>query len=137
MLVAENGEYTHAFEIRFEYHCSPFKEAAIIDNVIGVGHEARFYMLNLADNKLLCKLEVDGYFGHIYTNNGLFYVADASYLHCINTKGEAVWKSNPLGIDGVIVEDFDETFISGAGEWDPPDGWRDFKLDLVTGKIIS
>lgn len=27
--------------------------------------------------------------------------------------------------------------LRGAGEWDPPGGWRDFTLALATGDILS
>jgi len=38
-----------------------------------------------------------------------------------------------LGIDGIIVASTSDGVISGEGEWDPPGGWRPFRLSLATG----
>jgi len=51
-------------------------------------------------------------------------------------QGEIIWVNNSLGIDGVIIEKFDTDKIYGSGEWNPPGGWRDFVLDINTGKYF-
>ncbi len=131
-----NGE-SRAFEIRYEVHCSPFQEALRIGNVLAVGHEAHFYLFDTATMKNLLVLPIEGYFGHVYYDGGRFYVAGCYELYCIAPSGQVIWKSEGLGIDGVIVEVFDDQRISGAGEWDPPDGWRPFVIDRSTGKKVD
>jgi hypothetical protein len=46
----------------------------------------------------------------------------------------AAGNSSPLGIDGVIVSQIEYPIIKAAGEWDPPGGWVDAKIDLESGE---
>ena len=55
-------------------------------------------------------------------------------LFCVDGYGKVICRTPNLGIDGVIIERFTEEKLYGSGEWDPPGGWRDFVLDLKTGK---
>lgn len=82
-------------------------------------------------------LPIEGYFDHLYLDQGQIYVAGCYDLHCIDPFGQIIWKSEGLAIDGVIVESFEGELVIGAGEWDPPDGWRPFALDRLTGKTIA
>lgn len=77
-----------------------------------------------------------GYFGHLYVENNLCYVADVSGLYAIELKGDILWENGDPGMDGVIINSFDEDNIYGAGEWDPPGGWRTFTLDKKTGRRV-
>ncbi|MEO7311338.1 MAG: hypothetical protein ABIX01_13130 [Chitinophagaceae bacterium] len=125
------------FEIRYEYHCSPFKQALILDTVVAVGFEAHFYLFDFITKSNLLSLEMDGYFGHLYLHNDKFYVADSAGLYCINKSGTTLWSNKGLAVDGVIIHDFDENKIFGSGEWDPPGGWQDFIVDERSGTLIE
>jgi hypothetical protein len=135
-LISENKDIC-VFEIRYECHCSSFKEAMVLDNILAVGHEEYFYLYNLNTNSTVLKFKVDGYFGKLYLHNGLFYIADASGIRCINKEGNILWANNNLAIDGVIINKFEDAKIYGIGEQDPPGGWEDFILDLSTGQKIK
>lgn len=121
------------YQIRYEHHCSPFKQAIIVDNILAVGHEEHFYLFNLTTNTNMLRLKMEGYFGHLYFDRDVFYVADAGGLYCVDKNASINWQNNNLAIDGVIIKEFGENKISGSGDWDPPDGWRDFILDKQTG----
>jgi hypothetical protein len=136
-LIVEDNGHEYCFEIRYDNHCSPFKEACLVDSILGVGHEGHFYLIDLATNSNLLVLELYWYFGHLYLDDKLFYVADASGLHCVDRNGKVIWKNKKLGIDGVEVEEFADEVILGTGEWDPPGGWRKFKLSKLTGELIK
>ena len=135
-LVIDNNEKI-LFEIRYEYHCSPFKQANIIDTILAVGYEENFYLFDLSTKTNILRLKMEGYFGHLYLDNDNFLVADARGLYCIDKFSIIVWKNNNLGIDGVIINDFVDNTILGSGEWNPPGGWRDFTLDRQTGNLIE
>ncbi|BCZ45775.1 hypothetical protein psyc5s11_18420 [Clostridium gelidum] len=47
-----------------------------------------------------------------------------------------MWTAEILGIDGVLVNNFDGERIYGAGEYDPPGGWVDFVINSRTGKRV-
>ena len=85
----------------------------------------------------LLRLEMSGYFGHLYFDNNQFLVACACGLYSINKLGKINWQNLSLGIDGFIVTDFTDNKIYGSGDWDPPGGWKDFILDNRTGVVIS
>jgi hypothetical protein len=80
---------------------------------------------------------MEGYFGHIYSKEKIFYIADAYQLVAVTHRGQILWNSENLGIDGVVVKEINNGRIYGEGEWDPPGGWIDFVLDAQTGKRIQ
>ncbi len=133
-LVVQDGEEKRAFKINYEANCSPFKIAAIKDNLLLVGHEEHFYLYDCKAKRSILILKMNGYFGHLYIEEDFLYVADAQGLYRIKKSGEINWHNDKLGIDGVIIEKFVESLIYGIGEWDAPGGWRDFVLDKETGK---
>lgn len=135
-LTNEKGNLT-IYEIRFEYHCSPFKQVEMLNNVIVVGHEEHCYLFDIYSKTLLTALKLSGYFGHIYIEDEIIYIADANGLYCLNQYGTEVWSNGNLGIDGVIINEFRDSEIHGSGEWDPPGGWEDFIIDQKTGKRIE
>ena len=133
LTLSNDDTVTGLYEIKYQAHCSPFKEALLVDNLLAVGHEEHFYLFNIATNKNVLRLEMNGYFGHLYYDTGLFYVADSSGLHCIDKNGNIRWDNLGLAIDGVIVSEFTDSKILGSGELDPPGGWKDFSIDKATG----
>lgn len=137
VLVEEDDCTYRSFEIRYDVHCSPFKQAAITGHLLAEGFEEYFYLFDTLAGKTVARVYMDGYFGHFYEADNLFYVADAGSLYCINYNGNIVWRSANLGIDGVIVNDIEVDKIYGSGEWDPPGGWRDFVLDKHTGALLT
>lgn len=135
-ITKENGNLT-IYEIRYEYHCSPFKQIEILNQLIIVGHEEHCYVFEMNDNILHTGLKLSGYFGHIYIQDEFIYVADANGLYCLDQEGTELWSNVNLGIDGVIINEFRNSEIHGSGEWDPPGGWEDFIIDQKTGKKIE
>lgn len=102
----------------------------------------RFVVLGLGDRVHLVdpitrdatSFVCDGYFGRVYPVGDALLIADSARLSCLDAHGAKVWESDPLGIDGVVVEDVRDSVVVGSGEWDPPGGWRPFMLSLSTGK---
>lgn len=131
--VSDDDTSTALYEIRYQVHCSPFKEALLVDNLLAVGYEEYFYLFDIVATQNVLRLKMNGYFGHLYFDEGLFYVADAIGLHCIDKTGNIRWSNLELAIDGVIVNEFTGNKILGSGELDPPGGWADFSVDKVTG----
>ena len=85
LVINNNG--MSLYEIRYEYHCSPFKQAIIVDTILAVGHEENFYLFDLLTKTNILRLKMEGYFGHLYINSDNFYVADAGGLYCIDKCG--------------------------------------------------
>ena len=114
LTLIEGNTLTRLYEIKYEVHCSPFKEALLIDNLLAVGHEEHFYLFDITTNQNIVRFAVSGYFGHLYYDNELFYIADASGLHCIDRNGKIHWTNAELAIDGVIVNEFTDNKILGS-----------------------
>jgi outer membrane protein assembly factor BamB len=137
LTLREGATIKALYEIKYEAQGSPFREALLIDHLLAVGHEAHFYLFNLMTNETILRLDLNAYFGHLYHDHGVFYVADAHGLYCIDKNGEIFWSNEELGIDGVVVHEFTEDKILGSGEFDPPGGWIAFSIDKATGYKVD
>lgn len=137
LVLKDEDTIKKAFQISFDGHCSPFKDVMLHNSLLAVGHQGHFYLYDLLQNISLLILQVDGYFGHLYINENLFYVTGAESVYCIDVKGNLIWKNSSLGLDGILVDSFSENRIYGSCECDPPDGWQDFVLDIATGELIN
>ncbi|HWK03758.1 MAG TPA: hypothetical protein VNS58_09005 [Puia sp.] len=133
----EGEECVAIYEIRYNAHTDPFKEAGFLGSLLGAGHEEYFYLFDTKAWENRLTLPMEGYFGHLYVADDRFYVADAYGLYCIDKTGTVCWHNDKLGIDGVCVNRFDGPHLFGEGEWDPPGGWRDFVLDKQTGELVQ
>ena len=122
------------YEIKYEEQCGPFKKALVHNHILAVGHQCNFYLFDTATQQGILNLPLKGYFGNIYLQDGLFYIADSSGLYCVSPQGKVLWHNGELGVDGVMIHDFQENKIYGTGEWSPPSGWEEFVLELDTGK---
>ncbi len=124
---------TALYEIKYQAHCSPFRQVLLVDNLLAVGHEEHFYLFNIEKNQNVLALKLNGYFGHLYFDEERFYIADAYGLFCIDKTGHIRWTNSGLAIDGVLINEFTDDRITGSGELDPPGGWENFSLDKATG----
>ena len=126
-----------AYQINYEFHCSPFKQALYIHELLAVGFEENFYLFNLSNQGNLLNLQLSGYFGQFYFEEDLFYIADANGLTCVNLKGDMIWKNITLGVDGVKIDGFTNDQIYGSGEFDPPSDWKDFVIRKKDGVNVE
>ncbi|MBX2972494.1 MAG: hypothetical protein KF797_05285 [Flavobacteriales bacterium] len=132
----DGDEVLNVYEIRFEGGAGAFKEALKWGSILVVGHGACVYLYDVKEGKALRTLSFDGYFGHLYVFKDLLYVAGDHELYCLGGRGDILWKRDNLGIDGVIIEACEKDILYGAGEWDPPGGWRSFRLNSKTGERL-
>jgi hypothetical protein len=110
-----------------------FQEAAVWRGVVVVGFGGHVHFVRL-ERQSVVSHAMSGYFGHLYPLPDRLLVADSERLWCFDSAGMPVWKSEPLGVDGVVVHTVEGDVIEGDGEWDPPGGWRPFKLSLASGE---
>ncbi|NUM37475.1 MAG: hypothetical protein HUU50_23315 [Candidatus Brocadiae bacterium] len=72
-------------------------------------------------------------FKNLSSTDDLLLVASATDLLRFDINAKIIWHVKNLGIDGVIVEDIYGSTIIGSGDWDPPGGWKKFKISLNNG----
>lgn len=113
--------------------CAPRQDAIVWGDLVAIGFGARLHFASLASrtNKTW---SLGGYFGAFYLLPSQLLVADAERLHCFDQRGALVWRSDVVGCDGVVVEKVEQGLIEGSGEWDPPGGWKPFRLSLASGR---
>jgi hypothetical protein len=109
-----------------------FQEVLAWADWIVIGFGCRVHLVSPA-SRSVATFQLSGYFGHLYALQDRLFVADAERLHCFDREGAVVWRSAELGIDGVIVRNVADGIIEGEGEWDPPGGWKPFRILLSSG----
>jgi hypothetical protein len=134
VLVGEEGApYLRIDIYRDTSESQAFREAVAWAGWIAVGFGDRTYLVSESEKPTVF-IPLGSYFGHLYPAKERLLIASGERLLCIGPSGETLWVSDELGIDGVIVSDVEHDIVSGEGEWDPPGGWRPFRLDLGTGE---
>jgi hypothetical protein len=124
---------------RVDAYCgdfSPFTQVVTWGRFVVLGCGRRVHLVDPAARRVL-DVECDGYFGHLYPLDEHLLVATASELICLDTHGDTRWRRDDLGIDGVIVDAVTAGVVTGQGEWDPPGGWRPFRLSLADGRPLE
>ncbi len=118
------------------HRAGPFTEFQVWNNRIVLGWNDQVHLVD-PRSKVVKSFECDGYFGHLFPFDGCLLIGDATHLICISNISEKLWKSEAVGIDGVIVDELQNGVITGRGEWDPPGGWRPFRLSLLNGQKVE
>lgn len=113
----------------------PFTQTEVWKDYVVLGWNDHVHFVDPLTRDVIA-IQCDGYFAHLYPGDGRLLIADASRLICINERGEKLWESGRLGIDGVVVDAVQNGVIEGQGEWDPPGGWKSFQLSLATGERL-
>lgn len=116
----------------YSEHDGPFTELIVWGRFVVLGFAQAVHLI-APHNQQTSSLECDGYFGHLYPLDDRLLIASASALVCLDHQGQIIWQREQLGLDGVVVEGVEGGMVTGKGEWDPPDGWRPFRLLLATG----
>ena len=80
------------------------------------------------------EIRLESYFAAFYFHDEYLLVASGQSLVRISGQGQVLWRNTNLGLDGVVVKSVDGGRIQGAGEWDPPGGWRTFSIQLESGQ---
>jgi hypothetical protein len=129
--VERDGRPVARIDAYAEYS-GPFTELITWHRFVVLGWDAGAHLVDPATREVR-NVECDGYFGQFYPLRDRLLIATASELICVDERGEKLWRRGELGIDGIIVTSTSEGVISGQGEWDPPGGWRPFRLSLASG----
>ena len=98
--------------------------------VVGFGYHV--HLIALSDHAHR-SIPLEWYFGHLYPSGRNLFVTSAQRVFCIGPDQHVLWRSEIVGIDGVVLEEIDGPIVRGGGEWDPPGGWRPFALLASSG----
>lgn len=119
------------------YECGgPFQEVVIWRDIVVIGCCHHVFLVPLQGDKV-ATIDLDGYFGQVYLNGEVLLVASQYRLFRLSPNGKVIWTSQELGIDGVKIDRIQDGLVHGRGEWDPPDGWKEFAVRLDSGEFRS
>ncbi len=113
-----------------------FQDAIIWHDLLVIGFGSHVHVITLADQATL-ELALGEYFDKLYPQDDYLLIASGERLFRMQPDQSIRWRSELLGIDGVLVHEVDAETIRGDGEWDPPGGWRPFTVRVVDGTIIA
>ena len=113
--------------------CFAFHDAMVWQSFLVVGWGHCLYLVEIESGEIT-KHQLATYFGCIYAYEEFLLVASCDRVWRINVDGSVRWKSDVLGIDGVLVWKVDSGVVLGDGECDPPGGWQPFRIMLDSGK---
>lgn len=120
-----------------EPECTTFQEALYWRGWIVIGFGERIHLVPItAEDRDIKTLFLGDYFSALYPTDGYLLAASGTRLFRVTVTGEIAWKTEWLGVDGVLVSDIQDGIICGQGEHDPPGGWRPFEVDLATGAVV-
>lgn len=133
--VERDGAPWKRFDLYSDYQ-SAFFDAQLWNGMIVIGAGSEVHCVDWITDRIQT-YELGSYFGQLYPYSELLLVASAEKLFCFDAAGGLTWTTPDLGIDGVLVHRIDCDVVIGEGEWDPPGGWREFRVDLTTGTRID
>ena len=120
---------------RSSNECFAFEAAYPWSGFVAIGWGHHFFLLSRETRQVL-DVDLGNYFGQMVPASEYLLVASAERLFCFAQDGSLLWRSAPLGIDGVIVDQVVSGVVQGHGEWNPPGGWRTFTISLSTGEPV-
>lgn len=115
--------------------CAVFEEALLWEKHVVIGFGERLYFVELESLEFR-DIKLEGYFGSTWQTPGRLFAASLEHVFCFDGSAELMWKSPQLGIDGVVIHDVANEVVHGSGEWDPPGGWKDFRISANDGKFL-
>ena len=138
--IRKNGNQHLVLDIHAKDEITCFSGIQLFGSTVAIGFGETVHFLDLA-NLLLQSRKLDSYFGYIYapadfnleSREFAVLVASGYHLHHFTHAGEEIWRSAQLGIDGVIVQDVVPPTIIVSGEWDPPGGWKNARVNIADG----
>ena len=116
--------------------CFAFQDALIWRDNLIIGFGSHVHAVSLSDRSVVT-VPLEEYFCHLYPTESYLLLASGSRLFRMEHDRSILWRSEPLGLDGVIVHEPGPTVIRGDGEWDPPGGWQPFAVMSADGKLVS
>jgi hypothetical protein len=136
VLVENDGRPFIRVDVYGAEDCYAFEDVIVWREFVVIGFGSRVHMVNY-QTQVTITFELESYFGHFYPGDEWLIIASGCRLLLIGPTGSVAWKTEELGLDGVIVDSIEGALIHGQGEWDPPGGWRPFQVRLDTGEKIG
>ena len=103
---------------------------------IVVGFGERAFLVHALDLHVL-EIALPLYFEAFRASDEYLLILAGQGIVRLDPRGRVIWTNDQLAIDGVQLDAIEDGLIHGSGEWDPPGGWRPFRIRLDTGEIVA
>jgi hypothetical protein len=133
LTVYQNGKPVTKLDLRHDDLTWNKKRAVKFHQFIAIGLSGFFYLYDLSSSRFVIFINFSGYFCDLQTTEDYLVVAYHSGMYCLTKYGQIKWHNSQVGLDGITIERINGNVVYGCEQIDPPDGWRDFVIDLVTG----
>lgn len=113
-----------------------FTDSYILGDYLLIGNYYEgVFAVNLIDFELK-EIKVDGYFGYFVPGIECVYILGCENIISIGKDGNIIWISDNLAVDGIVLGRIEGNTMNVSCEMDPPGGWVDKKINLLTGKTV-
>ena len=135
--VLAGGPRPLRFDMRYLFEDYRFRcEAVIWRDWFAFGFGGRAYLVS-HDLERRIAVDLGFYFEDFMPLDDVLLAVSGQGIVCFRPDGTMGWRNDVLAIDGVTVSDVVDGIISGEGEWDPPGGWRPFRIALADGRALK
>jgi hypothetical protein len=136
LIVYRNGEPWTKICLSYGRKTWDRKVAIKFGRFIAVGLVGFFYLYDLSIKRITLFIDFNGYFEDFKITKDYLLVVYHSGIYCLTQYGLIKWHNSEIGLDGIIIHEIKEGKLFGSEQVDPPDGWRDFIVELETGLVI-
>jgi hypothetical protein len=136
LIVYRNGEPLTRIGLSYGYNTWDRKKAIKFGRFVAIGLVGFFYLYDLSIKRITLFIDFNGYFEDFKTTKDYLLVVYHSGIYRLTKYGLIKWHNSEVGLDGIIINHIKEGKLFGSEQVDPPDGWRDFIVELETGLVI-
>ena len=113
---------------------NPFDTACIFGKFLCIGLYEKTAFINLETLEFRFD-KVEMYFGYFVIYNDMLFVLSGVGITAYDRDLNILWENSELAVDGVCIYGIsdDGKYLEISCELDPPDGWVDKKIDIMTG----
>lgn len=137
LTIYQNEKPLTKLDIKYSYLTWDKKQAAKFHRFIAIGLSGFFYLYDLSSKRFTLFLDFNGYFYDLQTTEEYLLVAYHSGIYCLTKYGQIKWHNSQVGLDGITIDKISGGKIYGSEQIDPPDGWRDFVLNIDSGSNLQ
>jgi hypothetical protein len=136
-----DDEVIWTVELRLDMRGTPFRDEVLwpAASLVVIAGGAAVHFLSPESGAIVKTLSLDddlfGRFGP--TDSDLLYILGWQNVIAVDTALAVRWVSRGVAVDGIIWTGCEGNRIQLSAEMDPPGGWVDVELDVVTGREVS
>jgi len=122
--------------VEVDYH-SCFSEAVVFHEFLLIGNYVEGLSIVHLTDLSVEKRDIKGYFGYFEITDDVLYVLGCHYVYAYDSNMNEIWVSDFLAYDGIICKRIEGNIMYLSCEMDPPGGWVDKKIDVITGAVLQ